>query len=447
MKFLSTVLLMGILSTGTSIFGLAPQSEWGLDPNLPTLKGKQYIIKGELGHGAQAKIWEAYDTIGKRWVAIKCFTITDFKEAKEVELAEREIATLQRIHHDRVPGYIDDFSDDQHLYLVMEKIDGEPVSELLGKKLFIADTIQFLRDAATLLGYLKSCSPPIVNRDIKPSNIMRKNDGTFAFLDFGSAGASVLKEDGGSTVTGTFGYMAPEQIYHTPSPLMDVFSIGMTALSMLTGQDAGNFERDKTLNVNVSSILKTIDLSPELKNLLQRMVKAIADERPADLQAELAGIPEFNTSPAPASNDQGEPAVTHIPSTTALAIEENLSDAIVSADPETEHPEVRRPTLPARFYRWELLSWFKKNPLVHAFLTRLYNRLDVLPMRAIRNVLTDEKALPVLEHLVRKAYEVKPQWSALTPTQKFDHGEPIFAAELSPTEDYVVTASGKSIKI
>ena len=71
-----------------------------------------------------------------------------------------------------------------------------------------------------VLRYLHNLKPPVVHRDIKPANIIRADDGTIALVDFGGVRAAV-RDKGGSTVVGTFGYMAPNNFtVRRPPPLI-----------------------------------------------------------------------------------------------------------------------------------------------------------------------------------------------------------------------------------
>ncbi len=103
-----------------------------------------------------------------------------------------------------------------------------------------AEVARFLRDADSALSYLHSRAPAIIHRDIKPGNVILRRDGSFAFVDFGSV-RDQLKPEGGSTVVGTFGYMAPEQFQGRALPASDVYAVGATALSLVTGREPEDF--------------------------------------------------------------------------------------------------------------------------------------------------------------------------------------------------------------
>ena len=173
-----------------------------------------------------------------RLVAIKCFRVAAARSWKDVELAEREATTLASLDHPRLPRYFEHFEEDGALYLVMEKVEGESLASLRAqkKRMSVAEVTRMLEDLAEALRYLHGRAPYVVHRDIKPGNVIRRPDGSFALVDFGAV-RDRLKPAGGSTVVGTFGYMAPEQFQGRASPASDVYGLGATAITMLTGAD------------------------------------------------------------------------------------------------------------------------------------------------------------------------------------------------------------------
>jgi hypothetical protein len=87
-----------------------------------------------------------------------------------------------------------------------------------------------------VLFYLGCLKPPVVHRDIKPANLVLDPDGQVRLVDFGAVKEAAARASTiGSTVAGTFGYMAPEVIYGTGEPRSDLYSLGMTLVTLLTG--------------------------------------------------------------------------------------------------------------------------------------------------------------------------------------------------------------------
>ncbi|HEX8792700.1 MAG TPA: serine/threonine-protein kinase [Polyangiaceae bacterium] len=149
----------------------------------------RYTVVGTLGDGAQATTLEAEDaTAGGRRVAIKRFNVRGAESWKDVELAEREARVLARLDHPGLPRYVEHFEEDGALYLVMEKIEGESLAVRLKERgpMSEAETRAMLHELAAALDYLHERDVPIVHRDIKPTNVIRRRDGTFVLIDFGA---------------------------------------------------------------------------------------------------------------------------------------------------------------------------------------------------------------------------------------------------------------------
>jgi serine/threonine protein kinase len=227
------------------------------------LRNGRYTLLRTLGEGSQAETWEArdnaaaakkpnpahlakdFDTFVRRskgeakhdpnprgLVAIKCFRVGKAKAWKDVELAEREATTLATLDHPNLPEYLEHFEEEGALYLVMEKIEGDA---LVPGKTKDFDVVRMLEDIGNAIRYLHGRSPSLVHRDVKPGNIIRRPDGSYALVDLGAV-RDRLKPTGGSTVVGTFGYMAPEQFQGRASPQSDLYGLGATALAMITGR-------------------------------------------------------------------------------------------------------------------------------------------------------------------------------------------------------------------
>lgn len=294
-----------------------------------TLRDGRYAVIRVLGEGSQAATFEAVDKRGGALVAIKRFRVRGASSWKEVELAEREARVLaalsevggvsrgksgaafaesgapsQRPMPSNLPRYVEHFEEDGELYLVTELIEGESLLALRkrGARFSEADVTRLLRDGSLALEFLHGRSPPVIHRDIKPSNVLRRPDGSFALIDFGSV-RDCLKPEGGSTVVGTFGYMAPEQFQGRAMPTSDVYALGATALSMLTGQEPEKLPH-KGLAIDVASALSRLRVSPAMVAALSAMLDPNPDTRAARVEPLLASLPA-SSSPPPAPPPAG----------------------------------------------------------------------------------------------------------------------------------------------
>lgn len=245
------------------------------------------MLSRQLGAGAQGTTWAAVDSRDGRTVAIKRFDVRGASAWKDVELAEREARVLAELSHPKLPKYVEHFEEEGVLYLVMEMIDGVTLSELHAKgPMSERDVTRLLRDADEVLAYLHARSPPVIHRDLKPGNVIRRHDGSFAFVDFGSV-SSRLRPEGGSTVVGTFGYMAPEQFLGRAGPGSDVYSIGATAIAMLTGEEPERWPREG-LGIDVDAALEG-RATTRVVETLRRMLEVDPDRRPTRIDSLLAG--------------------------------------------------------------------------------------------------------------------------------------------------------------
>jgi tRNA A-37 threonylcarbamoyl transferase component Bud32 len=277
--------------------------------DLPSsFRGNRYAVIRMLGEGGQATTFEAVDKKEGKPVAIKRFRVRGAKSWKEVEFAEREARVLASLSHAGLPQYVEHFEENGQLFLVTQKIEGESLLAIQkrGATLSSNDLIRFLRETSDILDYLHGRSPPVVHRDIKPSNVLRRPDGSFALIDFGAV-RDKMKPEGGSTVVGTFGFMAPEQFQGRAMPASDVYAVGATALTMLTGIQPEDLPH-KGLAIDVATALgKTAD--PALVAALQSMLEPDPDKRASRIAPLLTGLREppgkTNTeTPAQKSNDK-----------------------------------------------------------------------------------------------------------------------------------------------
>ena len=242
-----------------------------------TLRQGRYVLTRKLGEGSQGATYEAIDKREGRLVAIKRFDVRGARSWKDVELAEREAKVLASLSHPLLPKYLEHFEEESVLYLVMEKIEGETLHSIRKRgAMREEDVVSLLRDAASVLDHLHGRAPPVIHRDLKPGNVLRRPDGRFCFVDFGAV-RDRLRPEGGSTVVGTFGYMAPEQFQGRAVPATDIYALGATAIAMLTGEEPETLPH-KGLAIDVAAALGR-RASPKMVRVLSSMLSPDPDQR------------------------------------------------------------------------------------------------------------------------------------------------------------------------
>ena len=264
------------------------------DDHPESLRDGRYAVCGVLGEGSQAATLEAVDKQRGEPVAIKRFLVRGARSWKDVELAEREARVLSGVQHRLLPKAVEHFEEDGALYLVMEKVEGQALSSL--GALSQQEVIHFLHDASEVLEYLHGRAPPIIHRDVKPGNVIRRpprpelgeEHASYVLVDFGSVRDS-LKPAGGSTVVGTFGYMAPEQFQGRALPASDVYAVGATALRLLTGLEPEKLPH-KGLAIDVRAALGS-SCSPQLVAAIEAMVEPDPDRRAPRVGPLLSALP------------------------------------------------------------------------------------------------------------------------------------------------------------
>jgi hypothetical protein len=166
----------------------------------------------------------------------------------------------------------------------------------------------------------------VVHRDLKPENFILRPDGTLAVVDFGGVGR--VRAAAGSTVVGTFGYMAPEQLYGAQTPATDLYALGATLLTLATGKSPEDQPR-QGLAIDVDTAAPF--LSAPLRALLTRLLAPDPQARPKDgaaLLVELKGIASTKTTSTTAKTPD---AVVHPDgSVEAIWREDDVQDVLTA---------------------------------------------------------------------------------------------------------------------
>lgn len=218
-----------------------------------TILAGRYEIIGQLGGKGFAITFLAKDNwqTNKPLCAVKQLRPYQIN-SQIVELFEQEITVLAELgKHPQIPQLWDYFTEDQHLYIVQEFIQGHDLSQeiLSGRRSSENYTIELLLEVLEILCFVHSRG--VIHGDIKPRNLMRRyQDGKILLIDFGGVReiASLMVNLEGefisSAVIGTPGYMPNEQKKGELDFSSDVYALGMTAIYALTGIKTFNLSRD-----------------------------------------------------------------------------------------------------------------------------------------------------------------------------------------------------------
>lgn len=247
----------------------------------PALLAERYRMERVIGHGASGTTWRGTDTTTGEAVAIKEMPLRQADSPKARELIEREARVLRELDHPGIPRWRDAVVAGsgrfRALYLVQELVAGRTLAEeMMERRYTVADVLDVADELLGILSYLHTLSPPVVHRDLKPANVMRRDDGRIVLLDFGAVRDALKGELGGSTVAGTFGYMAPEQFHGDAWPVTDLYGLGALLVALLTRRDPqGMLDHAQRIVYE-----RHLDAPPELTSLLQRLLAPEAVDRP-----------------------------------------------------------------------------------------------------------------------------------------------------------------------
>ncbi|BCL38230.1 serine/threonine-protein kinase [Nostoc sp. MS1] len=241
----------------------------------------RYRIVIILGEGNSSITYAAEDiTQSGVTVAIKVISLQQAQDWKVVELFEREAQVLAKLQHRGIPRYLNyfhlDTASDRRFYIVQELAPGKSLAAWVeqGWRGDEATLKQIARQILAILVYLQRLYPPVIHRDIKPHNIIRHEDGSLYLVDFGAVRDtyySTLMR--GSTVVGTYGYMAPEQFLGQAVPATDLYGLGATLLYLLTHKSPAELPQN-ALSVDFREHIQVSDAFGEwLEKLLEPDVK------------------------------------------------------------------------------------------------------------------------------------------------------------------------------
>ncbi|MHB2018207.1 MAG: protein kinase domain-containing protein [Candidatus Xenobia bacterium] len=250
----------------------------------------RYTIEGVIGQGGMGVVYRArMDRLGGRPVAVKAMTfrgVDGVERDAVVGQFVREATLLASLEHPGLVHVTDFFEEGGDWYLVMTLVEGRTLHELCFAEsgfLPTATVLSWTDRIADVLEYLHLHKPPIIFRDLKPSNAMLDHSGRVRLIDFGIAKVNDGDTDTATLIksAGSAGYAAPEQYaMGTSDARTDIFALGATCWTLLTKQIPPPVVRIMMGDVGWTPASQiNPEVPPELDAVLARMVAVPKGER------------------------------------------------------------------------------------------------------------------------------------------------------------------------
>jgi len=269
---------------------LADTSRAALEPQPPDRFGsvriRDYRCVRRLAVGGSSSVFLAESLRTGQQRVLKIFRqVPDVVEGSTTfDRFLREYDLVSRLEHPNIARIYDLGVADDHVYIAMEYFPGGDLRSRMREAMPWAEALAYLRQLAAALGALHAIG--VLHRDVKPGNVLLRDDASVAFIDFGLARQLGLESDitGTGAIFGTPHYMSPEQGHGLPlDERSDLYSLGVVLHEMLTGQKP--FVADSPLAVIYmhanAPIPRLAPSAQHLQPLLEALLAKQAAGRPA----------------------------------------------------------------------------------------------------------------------------------------------------------------------
>ena len=235
----------------------------------------RYQIIRTIGEGGMANVYLAHDLILDREVAVKILRGDLADDEKFVRRFQREAIAASSLSHPNIVEMYDVGEDEGKYYIVMEYVEGKTLKNLIKKRGGL--TLPEVIDIMTQLTSAISCAHDsnIIHRDIKPQNVLIKEDGLVKITDFGIAMALNSNElTQTNSVMGSVHYLPPEQANGKGATVKsDIYSLGIVMFELLTGQLP--FKGDNAVEIAIKQMKNQIPSVCNINSLIPQSVENI----------------------------------------------------------------------------------------------------------------------------------------------------------------------------
>ena len=239
----------------------------------------RYEIVEKIGEGGMAIVYKAKDRLLNRYVAIKILRPEFTKDNQFIENFRKESQAAAGLSHPNIVNVYDVGKEGNINFIVMELIDGKPLSQIIEEKgkIDYKDAINITRQVASALSLAHKNQ--IIHRDVKPHNILITSSGTAKLADFGIARAvsKASIEEGNDKIMGSVHYFSPEQARGAyVDERSDIYSLGIVLYEMLTGKVP--FDGDNPISIDLIHINYTIPTVKGIPPQLEKVIEKATDK-------------------------------------------------------------------------------------------------------------------------------------------------------------------------
>jgi serine/threonine-protein kinase len=272
----------------------------------------RYHVLSHLADGGMATVYVALDQRLDREVALKVMRADLAKDESFVSRFRREARSAARLSHPNVVAVFDQGEDDGQVFLTMELVNGLTLRQVMQAEgpLTPRAALDIIDPVLQALGAAHSAG--LIHRDVKPENVILREDGTVKVADFGLARAISTSTSTAQTgvLLGTVAYLSPEQVERgVADARSDVYAAGLLLFEMLAGSKA--FIGDSPIHVAYQHVHSDVPVpSSRVSTVPQELDKLVArasarnpDDRPRDANDLLAEVRASRQSLSPAELD------------------------------------------------------------------------------------------------------------------------------------------------
>ncbi|MFG3406905.1 serine/threonine-protein kinase [Streptomyces sp. NPDC048142] len=212
-------------------------------PSPRTVIDGRYELLEPIGSGGMGEVWKAHDRRLRRFVAVKGLldrnAMTAATQTAALQRARREAEAIAKIEHQNVVTVHDQVETDNQVWIVMKLLEARSLGHLLSSEQVLAVPRAANIGLQVLQGLRAVHAASVVHRDVKPGNVLVRDDGLAILVDFGIAtfeGADRVTRSG--SVIGTPSYLAPELFAASPgpTPASDLWALGITLYETVEGR-------------------------------------------------------------------------------------------------------------------------------------------------------------------------------------------------------------------